>query len=137
MIEKDYIMKILNQFFDSLSKFLAKAKQNTIEDFALQLNAFYKDYLKEDRWFFLENKLDDIFSEFNKASKQEYIAKLEILSELLLIEIGLAHSAEAKFDILNKELNVLIEIKEQTKSFSIERENKIQSLRQQIEEIQS
>lgn len=130
MLQRDYIMRILQQFYDALHKLVNNIEAEKIEDVQLQFNGMYLDYLKKDCSFFYENNISTILQFLGEGNDKESLAKITILAELLFNDALLNQISEMKQKLLSKTLDLLLLIKSRDKTFSAERDNRIAQIRE-------
>lgn len=125
MLQRDYIMRILQQFYDALHKLVNNIEAEKIEDVQLQFNGMYLDYLKKDSSFFYENDVNTILQFLGDGKDKDSIAKISMLAELLYNDAMLNQDSDTKPNLLSKTLELLLFIKEKDKTFSSERDSRI------------
>ena len=125
MLQRDYIMRILQQFYDALHKLVNNIEAEKIEDVQLQFNGMYLDYLKKDSSFFYENDVNTILQFLGEGKDKDSIAKINMLAELLYNDAMLNQDLDTKPNLLSKTLELLLFIKEKDKTFSSERDSRI------------
>lgn len=121
-------MRILQQFYDALHKLVNNIEAEKIEDAKLQLNGMYLDYLKKDSSFFYENDVNTILQFLGDGKDKDSIAKISMLAELLYNDAMLNQDSETKPKLLSKTLELLLFIKSKDKTFSAERDSRIEQI---------
>jgi len=130
MLQRDYIMRILQQFYDALHKLVNNIEAEKIEDVQLQFNGMYLDYLKKDSSFFYENDISTILQFLGDGNDKESLVKISILAELLYNDALLNQKSEMKQKLLSKTLDLLLLIKSRDKTFSEERDSRIEQIKE-------
>ena len=130
MLQRDYIMRILQQFYDALHKLVNNIEAEKIEDVQLQFNGMYLDYLKKDSSFFYENDISTILQFLGDGNDKESLVKISILAELLYNDALLNQKSEMKQKLLSKTLELLLLIKSRDKTFSEERDSRIEQIKE-------
>mgnify|MGYP001477593062 CR=1 FL=1 len=130
MLQRDYILRILQQFYDALHKLVNNIEAEKIEEVQLQFNGMYLDYLKKDSSFFYENDIPTILKFLGEGNDKDSLTKITILAELLYNDALLNQNSEMKQKLLSKTLELLQLIKSKDKTFSTERENRIDQIRE-------
>jgi len=130
MLQRDYIMRILQQFYDALHKLVNNIEAEKIEDVQQQLKGMYLDYLKKDSSFFYENDVNTIIQFLGDGKDKDSIAKINMLAELLYNDAILNQYSETKQKNLSKTLELLRFIKSKDKTFSAERDSKIEQIKE-------
>lgn len=123
MLQRDYIMRILQQFYDALHKLVNNIEAEKIEDVQLQFNGMYLNYLKKDSSFFYEKDISTILQFLGEGEDKDSLAKINMLTELLYNDALLNQNPEMKQNLLSKTLELLMLIKSKDKTFSAERDN--------------
>jgi len=123
-------MRILQQFYDALHKLVNNIEAEKIEDVQLQFNGMYLDYLKKDSSFFYENDISTILQFLGDGNDKESLVKISILAELLYNDALLNQKSEMKQKLLSKTLDLLLLIKSRDKTFSEERDSRIEQIKE-------
>jgi len=123
-------MRILQQFYDALHKLVNNIEAEKIEDVQQQLKGMYLDYLKKDSSFFYENDVNTIIQFLGDGKDKDSIAKINMLAELLYNDAILNQYSETKQKNLSKTLELLRFIKSKDKTFSAERDSKIEQIKE-------
>ena len=129
MLERDYIMRILQQFYNALHKLVNNIDEEKIEDIHVQLKVLYPEYLKKDNTFFYENDISTILHFLGEGKSKDSIAKITLLSELIYNDAILSSNPTFKKDLLSKALGLLLFINDNGKTFSAERYSRIEQIR--------
>lgn len=131
--EKDYIMKLLEQFYMALNKLLYGDVVEKI-DFIAYEEKFYSGYLENTSRFFLTSTSDEIIEYIQtKFPEKEFIVRLEIVCELLFQNIENSKKIE-DFSIIEKLLDLYNRLDNYTKTFSLEKEYKIQIIKSKLQQ---
>lgn len=131
MFEKDYIIRLLNQFFEDLNAFLHKKKAvNKQEDWQNIYNAYTGDYT-----FYHTAGMDEILKSFDTYEGEERTYRMQILAELYLQETRtVLLSPEDKKALLEKSLLIWEYIDRNSDTYSIERKQRIDSINDRLQE---
>lgn len=131
--EKDYIMKLLEQFYMALNKLLYGDVVEKI-DFIAYEEKIYSGYLENTSRFFLTSTSDEIIEYIQtKFPEKEFIVRLEIVCELLFQNIENSKKIE-DFSIIEKLLDLYNRLDNYTKTFSLEKEYKIQIIKSKLQQ---
>ncbi len=130
MLERDYIMRILQQFYNALHKLVNNIDEEKIEYIHVQLKGLYPEYLKRDDSFFYENDISTILHFLGEGKSNDSIAKITLLSELIYNDAILNSSPTLKKNLLSKALELLLFINDNGKTFSAERDSRIVQIRE-------
>lgn len=124
MIEKDYIMRILQQFFLFLNTLLGNLNDNNIEETRMQLKDMYVTYFEKSYQYYYNINIAELLNQFKSNEEYWKSERIEMLSELYYNDGILSNNSSLKNDLLNKALILYDYIEEKSKSFSLERFNK-------------
>ena len=139
MYQKDYILRLIEQLFKFLAEVLRLIKKGDYDEASERLEASYYDFLKEDAAFFRsipEEKLTEkLLKEHNYTN-----GHLEILAELFNAEAELELAQNNRIESLeySRKALILIEfIDKEIKTYSAERLDKIEAIKNRISELSS
>lgn len=129
--EKDYIMKLLEQFYLALNKLLYGDVEEKIDFIAFE-EKFYSGYLENSSQFFLTAPADEIIQYIEqKFPYKEFVVRLEILCELLFQHIENDKNYQEN-SLSEKLLDLYNRLDTCTKTFSIERDFKINIIKSKL-----
>lgn len=129
--EKDYIMKLLEQFYLALNKLLYGDVEEKIDFIAFE-EKFYSGYLENSPQFFLTAPADEIIQYIEqKFPYKEFAVRLEILCELLFQHIENDKNYQEN-SLSEKLLDLYNRLDTCTKTFSIERDFKINIIKSKL-----
>jgi hypothetical protein len=100
MFEKDYIMRLVQYLTDAVKRINESIDNDDYEDALKRLSASY-EVLGNDAIYFKEESVDTIIYFFKKQGK-DYLKKLELIAELLLLEKELSSSLTEKVNLSMK-----------------------------------
>lgn len=124
MFERDYILHLLNQFFDDLSMFINNRKKDKQTCLVYLYNTYIGDYA-----FFHRESIDKILESFNKYGSDERFERMQILAELYFQEAKLKNQEVESCHLYQKSLAIWEYIQKNTKTYSIDRIQKIEKIR--------
>ena len=130
MFERDYIMRILQTFFEDLAKLLHG--QHRLDD-DRQLEAFgdlYKKYLKDNREHYYASSVENLTASFN--GDPDGIYKAEMLAVLLYHDASLQKDKTVRKEFLEKSLALYRYLDVQSKVFSPERKELIEIIEETL-----
>lgn len=123
MLEQDYILRLLQQFFEDLSLFLSKKKKEEEApekqedyDWASLYDSYVGDYA-----FCHTAPGDEILASFGKYSPSERLPRMEMLAELYFREAQFERETAVKFSLLEHSLLLWEYINEHSDTYSMER----------------
>ncbi len=86
MIEKDYILKMLNQFFKALDEVFNGGNKNSKEYVELSLDRLSYEYLGKNIDFIVSSNSDSVINYLSTISEErDYWDRVEIVANLLLL----------------------------------------------------
>jgi|GEM_PF-3341557 hypothetical protein len=134
MLKEDYLMRFLQQFNESLSKWLSKKKIDSEETLYSFNQELVKPYLDKDFAFFegRNSKETIAYFEQNFPRQDEAFSKIEILSELFFQHALLTTDENKKNQSLQSAKNLLLFLIQNDKTYSIVRENKLNDINEMM-----
>lgn len=132
MLRKDYIMRMLEQFFKVLAKLIKNENNLEIEDIEIQLAELYDTYFKNDFNFFHDSDTDRIIEFLKSDNSGDDLYKVEMLAELIYQDACLQQENEQRKSLLIKSLNLLEYLDKESKTFSMERFNKMEFIKNEV-----
>lgn len=134
MLQRDYIMKLIQQMIDSL--FLLLNKKDIDEDQRKdQLNDFYKSYMRGTQDFFVNSTLDDIIQFLTEEyGTEELIYRVEMLTEIMYQDSMLEQDENLQKDKMRQTLAILNYLEDNSNTYSIVREGKIDELTDKLKQ---
>lgn len=137
MYQKDYLLRMIATLMKFLGEVLGLIKKGDLKKASDQLEAGYNIFLREDSSFFRnipeEKLIQDLLQEHNYTN-----GHLEILAELFNAEAELDMAKGEKSDSLefSRKALILFEfVDNEQKTYSAERLDKMEALRNRIEEL--
>jgi hypothetical protein len=137
MYQKDYILRMIEMLGDLIAGILGLIKKGEYRQASEQLGKIYYDMLKEDAAFFREIPADNLTHKLIKEHNYTN-GHLEILAELFNAEAELEVSQGHKSDSLKyfeKSLMLFEFIDREQKTYSAERQEKMNSISEKIQAI--
>ena len=134
MLERDYIMRLILQFFEALEK-LKEEREKGKEGATLQQDAgsMYRCYFQQSERFFYEQDVPFIMHYLGTAfPPQELLQRIEILAELFYFDASLKKSDAERNSLLKKALELLQYLDTHSNTFSLERRQKIREISETI-----
>ena len=133
MFEKDYIMRLIQQFFETLELIIKGGGKNIQE----KINDIYIAYIGKEKEFFQEQNYEHILDFIEEYPNQEKIFRVEMLAELLFQDAILQSNISVKINLLRKSYNLLLILDKQSKTFSLERQTKMDNILDLLNEYES
>jgi hypothetical protein len=135
MYQRDYILRMIEMIGELISAILGKIKKGDFQNASTQLSRIYYDILKEDASYFRtlpeENITKKLLEDHNYTN-----GHLEILAELFNTEAELSQAQGDKGSALEyseKSLILFEFIDSEQKTYSLERINKMEAIRNRID----
>lgn len=134
MLQRDYIMKLIQQMIDSL--FLLLNKKDIDEDERKsQLNDFYRSYVRGTQDFYVNAPINDILAFIEEEyGKEELIYRVEMLTEIMYQDSMLEDDLKNKKSKMSQNLALLNYLEENSNTYSMLRVGKIDELKKLLKE---
>lgn len=128
MLERDYIMRLIRQFFEALEKLKEEKAEKQSSTLQLEIHSMYRAYFHQPESFFYEQDAEFILHYLQtEFPKQEFLQRIEMLSELLC-------SAKEKKELYRKALYTMEYLDTHSDTFSFERRRKIGEIKAEVDE---
>jgi len=127
MIQQDYIMRLIAEFFKRLERLLKKREPEQRRE---ALKEMYKQYVGDSE-FFHTAEIDDIMHEMERFDADQRIYRLEMLAELLYVDADLSPYPMSDM-LLEKSLVLFRYIDSHGRTFSLERLQKIANIQKRL-----
>ncbi len=129
MIERDYIMRLIKQFFDALYRLKNKVNETNKEFTHTEIRDLYKEYFGRDYLFFHQTDAESLIVFVYENNRLfDVLYKMEMLAELIYNDALLTDTQEQQIDLFSKALNLYSHLEEKSNTFSMERQNKIMEI---------
>ena len=133
MLEKDYIMRLIRQFFEALEKLKEKRGKENESTLQMETNGMYRSYFHQPQDFFYEAGMDIILAYMQaRFSEEECLQRMELLAELLRFDASLKPSTEEGQMLNEKALELLTFADTHSDTFSFERRRKMEEIKVQL-----
>lgn len=119
MIEKDYIKRQIDLFFQELTALLSKKPVKEVK--LKELNYLSEKYTNHTLTYFIDTPIENIISAYKEDDDT-----LEIISELLL-------QIENNKEVLSKNIQLIEYINKVSTCFSIQRSSNLQKIKAKLE----
>lgn len=132
MLQRDYIMRLLQDFVEALEKLVEERGKHNGPELQLQLQSIYRAYFNHPHTFYYNQDAEYILNDLGQNyGGEELLTRIEMLSELLYQDALLKESEEQNY-LLRKSLYLLIYLDEHSDTFSFERRGKISEIEKKI-----
>ena len=128
MIQEDYIIIIIEEFFAALRRITKKQK-----DISGQLDALgrlYDTYLGDSSFYHMAG-MDEVMESFSRWPEEERIYRMEMLAELYYVEANLKEGLPKKY-LQERALPLFSFIDAHSDTYSLDRLRKISELKKSI-----
>ena len=127
MLERDYIRRLIRQFFEELEKLRDKQKKNAASS-TYHLGHPASFFYEQDAEFILQTLVPEF-------SAEQIIQRLEMLADLLYFDAsGSDCSEDLRKDLWNKALFMYDYVDRHSDTFSFERRGKMTVLKEKVHE---
>lgn len=135
MYQRDYILRMIEMIGQLIAAIMGKIRKGEYETASQQLGNLYHDVLREDASYF--RNLDENDMTKNLLKLHNYTNDhLEILAELFNVEAELSLARgdkKSSIEFSRKSLILFDFIDSETRTYSLERINKMESIRKRID----
>lgn len=100
MLEKDYILRLIQTFLDAVNEIVNKIDKKDIDGAKIQINETY-NFLGQNAIFFQEGEIDDVV-DFFKSKDDDYLARIKLLARLMYLDAKTKHEFEVQIKLMNK-----------------------------------
>ncbi len=128
MIQKDYLMRLIQMVFDAINQIINKIDKGDIDDARALIKDTYT-LLGEKNIFFHTQEVEDIVN-FFKEKEENYIDKIQMLAKLLFEESRIENDQIKKKELLQKTKSLLEHYNNSSKEFSFDVHQKITKVNQ-------
>lgn len=133
MLERDYIKRLIRQFFDALEKLIEKKEYLPQENIQLEFEGMYRTYFLESKEFFCTQDNEYLLMYLCQTfERHELLDRVEILAELLYQDALIQSSDDEQKNLLEKSLYLLEYLDQHSDTFSFERKGKIAGIKKMI-----
>ncbi len=105
MIQKDYLMRLIQMAFDAINQIINKIDKGDIDDARALIKDTYT-LLGKKNIFFHTQEVEDIVN-FFKEKEESYIDKIQMLTKLLFEESRIENDQRKKKELLQKTKSLL------------------------------
>ena len=124
MIERDYIVRVIQEFFKLINGLLGKLNEDNADEIHRQLQEVYSAYFGGSCQFFYQLSCEDLLGFIDSDEQFRHVERVEMLSELLYRDGLLTGDTILRNDLLGKALALIERVEKQSKSFSVERNDR-------------
>jgi len=131
MVERDYIMRLLQDFFSMIAKLVRlKVEEPDTAHVQERFYEVYRQFFRQPAEHFYVTDKEDILDELEKEelSETEQQAMIQMLSELLYQDGLIKKDLSEKFMLLEKSLFLMQYLAQYSKTYSWDREQKMSDI---------
>jgi hypothetical protein len=139
MIERDYIMRILQEFFTVMAKLAGlQAEDPDTPHIRECFDRMYEQFFRHPATYYYETEKEDITDELEKEGRSEHdtLGKVQMLSELLYRDGLIQQRIPEKCMLLEKSLYLLEYLDRNSRTFSWERSRKMREIKKALTEFE-
>ncbi|MDR0394192.1 MAG: hypothetical protein LBH77_03435 [Tannerella sp.] len=139
MIERDYIMRIVQDFFNAIAKLIRlNTEDPDTSHIQARFNDMYKQFFRHPATHFYETDKEVISSDLEKEGRNERdtLEKMQMLSELLYQDGLIKTSIPEKCMILEKSLYLLDYLNRNSRTYSWDRGRKMMDIKKILTEFE-
>jgi len=133
MIEKDYIMRLIQTFFDAINKIVNSIDKEDIEGAKIQLNNSY-GLLGNEEDYFLNTDYEELI-EFFKLKDGNYLKRVEFLAELIYLDATIETKKTYKIEKFEKSQKLFQHCIDYSNEYSFEINNKLILINNELEKV--
>ncbi|MCT4615168.1 MAG: hypothetical protein N4A49_09890 [Marinifilaceae bacterium] len=135
MIKQDYLVRLIKEFFKVLAKFVQKLKDGKLSEQEKKesFDRLYIDHMKESRDYFIRNSYEDIFDKYYDENKEQFLANLEMLAELIYFDSNYNAEETIRLSMKKKSYKLYCYIQSESKDFSLKVNKRIIELKREVE----
>ena len=142
MIERDFFMRILQEFFEAIAKLVRRHSKISDPDFSQiqeQFNEMYEQFFRIPAEHYYQMSEDKILNELENEGRSEndMFAKMQMLSELLYQDAHIKKNKQERIDLLKKSLYLLEHINSNSRTFSWDRGLRISDIKKELMEFKT
>lgn len=132
MLQRDYIMRLLQQFVEALEKLVEEKNKKDEPELQVQLQSMYRAYFHHPPTFYYGQDAEYILNDLGQSyGGEELFTRIDMLSELLYQDAMLKVPEEQKH-LLRKSLFLLKYVDEHSGTFSFERRERMDRTEKKI-----
>jgi len=131
MVERDYIMRLLQDFFTMIAKLVRlKVEEPDMTKVQERFDEMYRQFFRRQAQHFYDTDKEEILEELSKEelSETEQNAMIQMLSELLYQDGLIKKDKTEKCMLLEKSLFLMQYLEHFSKTYSWEREQKMSDI---------
>ena len=142
MIERDYIMRMMQMLFDAIAKVLHRNNPGIVPDIQeiqKSFNNMYQQFFHCSPEHYYGMEKEDILAELKNEgnSERDTFTKIQMLSELLYQDALIKNSFHERFSLLEKSFFLLEYFDQNSRTFSLEHVQRLVDIKKAITEVKT
>lgn len=135
MLERDYIMRLIRQFFETLEKLREKRKRDKGATLQMDIKGMYRSYFQQTDNFFYEQDCEFILHYLQtEFPPQEFIQRVEMLAEMFYFDAEIQPASALTENLLKKSLTLMEFLDTHSNTYSLDRQYKIREIKKKIDQ---
>ena len=134
MLEKDYIMRIIQAFMEAVGRITKSINDNDLSKARIHIDETY-DLVGNSSGFFLEKDTPDIV-DFLKSKEDDYLKRVSMLAELMQLDATVENKQGKELELLKKSKLLYEHYIASSKDFSIDINNKLAKVNSRLKELE-
>lgn len=132
MLQRDYIMRLLQDFTEALEKLVEERHKKEGPELQLQIQGIYRAYFNHPHTFYYTQDAEYILNDLGQNyGEEELLTRIDMLSELIYQDALLKETEEQRY-LLRKSLYLLKYLDKHSDTFSFERRGKISEIEKKV-----
>lgn len=132
MLQRDYIMRLLQDFTEALEKLVEERHKKEGPELQLQIQGIYRAYFNHPHTFYYTQDAEYILNDLGQNyGEKELLTRIDMLSELIYQDALLKETEEQRY-LLRKSLYLLKYLDKHSDTFSFERRGKISEIEKKV-----
>ena len=137
MVERDFIMRMLQEFFDAIAKVVRNENPGQEPDLSRiqeRFNDMYNQFFRQPAEYFYETEKEIILDNMEQEGRSEsdILARVQMLSELLYQDALIKKDIPERCSLLEKSLYLFEYLGNNSRTFSWDRNQKIEDIKKMI-----
>jgi len=137
MVERDYIMRMLQEFFEAIAKVVRRESPGMEPDLShiqAQFNDMYRQFFRLPAGHFYDTEKEEILDGLmtEGRSNSDTFARIQMLSELLYQDGLIKKEISERCSLLEKSLFMLEFLDSHSRTFSWDRRQKIEEIKKEL-----
>ena len=142
MIERDYLMRMMQMLFDAIAKILYRnvpGVEPDITEIQKSFDDLYNKFFHQSPEHYYGIGKEELLVELKNEgnSEKEMFAKIQMLSELLYQDALIKNNFHERFALLEKSLFLLEYLDRNSRTFAWDRDQKLEEIKKAMTEVKT